>query len=323
MTHPRASRGQALFETAIALPLFLLTLFGMLWAIRASALAERAQLGVRYAGVYSALTNPYESYSLNTLYSEIDGVQPPSETICDANQDITNQARQNFWQPAVADSPIACSATLTPITGLSSNDDSILLQDELNQITVDAPPGNDYVDLGITLTSNIPALQNYFRSPDLGQLAACTALGGGIDGSLFPGTGSPAPETAPTLLPLSDPPNAVTVQSCAKFTPPPPCSGPNCKITYSPPPCPPPCTTPPPTSTPPPPPPTTPPPSPPPPTATPYHTPRPTPTASPYRSPTPTPTPKPPPTPTPPPTPRPTPTPTPTPPGAPPGGGIT
>ena len=61
-------RGQALLETVIALPLFLLSLFGIMWAVHEVTLAERTQLGVRYAGVVGAASQPYNQYSLDALY---------------------------------------------------------------------------------------------------------------------------------------------------------------------------------------------------------------------------------------------------------------
>jgi hypothetical protein len=60
----RFPRGQALTETTIALPLFLMGLFGVMWAVREGAMSERVQMGVRYGGVVTQLSNPYASYSL-------------------------------------------------------------------------------------------------------------------------------------------------------------------------------------------------------------------------------------------------------------------
>ena len=53
------SRGQALVETVISLPLFILALFAMIWGIRAGVMAERVQSGVRNAGIVLSHADPY------------------------------------------------------------------------------------------------------------------------------------------------------------------------------------------------------------------------------------------------------------------------
>src|SRR5271156_821347 len=68
----RFPRGQALTETTIALPLFLMGLFGIMWAVREGAMSERVQMGVRYGGVVTQLANPYADYSLYAMYATID-----------------------------------------------------------------------------------------------------------------------------------------------------------------------------------------------------------------------------------------------------------
>src|ERR1700735_4951394 len=113
-------RGQALIETAIMLPIFLFTMYGIMYASNTGALWERAQLGVRYAGVLSAESNPYLDYSLYTLYNNLNGnsfvptqscftpppqsVQggalttiPPSEGTATSNSNT--HAYPGFWQP--------------------------------------------------------------------------------------------------------------------------------------------------------------------------------------------------------------------------------
>ena len=67
------ARGQAVLETALFMPLFLLGLFGVMLAGKEGALSERVQLGIRYGGVISSLQQPYLSYSIYSMYSTIDG----------------------------------------------------------------------------------------------------------------------------------------------------------------------------------------------------------------------------------------------------------
>lgn len=80
VTH--AQRGQALAETVIALPLFLLAMFAMIWAVQASVLAERVQLGVRYAGVIGSKSQPYLDYSLYTVYGNLNGTSKVATQPC-------------------------------------------------------------------------------------------------------------------------------------------------------------------------------------------------------------------------------------------------
>ena len=72
------SRGQALVETAIALPVFLLAMFGVVWALQTGVLGERVQLLARYGGMVSAEINPYQQYSLYAAYNAAGGTPLPS-----------------------------------------------------------------------------------------------------------------------------------------------------------------------------------------------------------------------------------------------------
>ena len=63
-----AQRGTAMIESAIFLPLFLLVLFGIIWAVQSSVQSERVQIAVRYDGFVSNEAAPYVGYSLYGLY---------------------------------------------------------------------------------------------------------------------------------------------------------------------------------------------------------------------------------------------------------------
>ena len=78
----RSDRGQALFETAISLPLFILAMYGLFWAVRTATLSERLQIGARYGGLVSSLKNPYLSYSLYNLYATLDNDAPNTKAPC-------------------------------------------------------------------------------------------------------------------------------------------------------------------------------------------------------------------------------------------------
>ncbi|MGD0472550.1 MAG: hypothetical protein ABSB70_04965, partial [Candidatus Velthaea sp.] len=108
-------RGAAMIETAIALPVILIALYGVSWGIREGAVSERAESAVRYAGVISAVQDPYHDYSLYALYNNLGATSnvqtalctPPSSLFVSGgtlpvvipgtaeNQDFT----PSFWQP--------------------------------------------------------------------------------------------------------------------------------------------------------------------------------------------------------------------------------
>ena len=73
-----APRGQALLETAIALPLFLLALFGTIWAVQYSSQAERTQSMVRWGGLIGGASDTVNDYSLLTLYGSSTPSRPQS-----------------------------------------------------------------------------------------------------------------------------------------------------------------------------------------------------------------------------------------------------
>jgi len=297
-----AERGQALFETTIFLPIFLLGLFGLVWAVRQGALAERVQLGVRYGGVLSTLANPYDSYSLYALYATIDGHPPtgpvtpgsPAPCVAPSLPEVTS-GRASFWAPG-APPQGNCIGAATTLSSPEPYSQPILIQANFNWIAAQAPVAG-YLAAGVFAGGGgappgVAAQQNFFRSPDVGTLVQCTSGGTLIKESLEPAQDTSSPNPA-TPLPLTVP--YVTVfqagNTCATFGPVP----------------------------------TAPPPTAPPPTPTP--TPTPVPTTTPLPSPTPpaTATPSPAATTSPTPTPVPTATAVPTSPPSPtppPGGGF-
>jgi Flp pilus assembly protein TadG len=50
-----AQRGQAVVETVLFLPMFLLALFGVMWTAQAAVQYERTQSAVRYAGLIAQI----------------------------------------------------------------------------------------------------------------------------------------------------------------------------------------------------------------------------------------------------------------------------
>jgi hypothetical protein len=110
-------RGQALFETAIFMPVALLVLFALLYLGRYGVLQERAQSAVRQGALVS-----YESpatYSAANIYATIaaNGAPSglcPSQVVSDT-ADVLNgvpEAAQGFWKP---DGSVNASCSVTTV----------------------------------------------------------------------------------------------------------------------------------------------------------------------------------------------------------------
>jgi len=275
-------RGQALVETAIMMPVFLLGLFGTIWAVRESTLSERVQESVRYGGAVSLQHNPFESYSLFSLYNVLDGAPSPTGA-CAFDGGPALSSGRAFWLPTAGSTTENCTEYISRVGAVN---DGVVLQNSIINVSAAAPEGGYLLGNAFNNRNySVQASQNFFRSPDIGQLAACTPLGNAIKRSLEGGVNDGATTTnVPTPLPLRPVANQVVVEPlvCATFSP--PTAGP----TSTPPPSPTPTQT-----------------------ATQGGSPTPTPTATgtPTASPTPTKSPTPKPTPTGSPTAAPTPTP--------------
>jgi hypothetical protein len=196
------SRGQALLETAIALPVFLLVMFGVVWALQTGVLGERVEMAARYGGMVSAEINPYESYSLYAAYSAAAGTPlsaactaPPPDLLKNGGP-LAAPATQTlpFWQPAQdsATANAVCGHAIANGAGMSA---PMLLS--RSAITVngasDAPAALQPLT-GAQTTRG--AVLNAFRSPDMATLVACyselqTAFEHSIDPSTDPALPTP------------------------------------------------------------------------------------------------------------------------------------
>ncbi len=210
-----AQRGQALVETVIALPLFLLAMFAMIWAVQSSVLAERVQLGVRYAGVIGSKSQPYLDYSLYTVYGNLNGLSQVATQPCFAPTsdvllghgpylDPAGKATAPFWQPAAGTTNGTCNGPSNPnlvaITDSNLSKTALLLHDASSLSTALNVPG--YLSGALGSTTRLSASQNFFRSADLGDMIHCyAAVGAAVSASLTPANDTTSPLTAPAPLP--------------------------------------------------------------------------------------------------------------------------
>jgi len=232
MFNKSASRGQAVTETAIMTPLFLLGLFGVFWSIRESSLTERVQLGVRYAGVSQSLANPYAAYSLYSVYAAIDNNSPPGAISCingnaiEVTGDPDNGSQQlaSFWQPLATPLPLMTSqcpsnnaGSLAVLSG-SGYSEPFILQNDFVTLKAQAKTQNtsfaQKVFGGATGTT-VVATENFFHSPDVGTLVRCSTIGTALKASLeAPVSGSIAvPSSISTPLPSTFAASAVIPSS--------------------------------------------------------------------------------------------------------------
>jgi hypothetical protein len=203
LTH--RARGQALIETAIALPVFLLAMFGVIWALQTGVLGERVELVARYGGMVSAEQNPYQQYSLYAAYSAASGF--PLGTVCATPPpDLVQNsgplaapatATQPFWQPSsTATAQAVCGKTLAG-TGLSA---PMMLG--RNAVTVSASS-----DVPTTLQpfagtqTQRTATMNAFHSPDMATLVGCySELQLAFEHSVDPATDPASASQLPTAM---------------------------------------------------------------------------------------------------------------------------
>jgi hypothetical protein len=173
------SRGQALVETALALPVFLLIMFGVMWAMQTGVLGERVELVARYGGMVSAEINPYQQYSLYAAYSAAAGAPlatsctaPPSGLLGDAAP-LAAPATPTlpFWQPAAntAAAAVTCSKTLASSAALSA---PMMLGHASITVNASTDVPNTLQAVAGAQTQRGATL-NEFQSPDMATLVGC------------------------------------------------------------------------------------------------------------------------------------------------------
>ncbi len=206
------SRGQALAETALALPVFLVAMFAVLWALKAGVLGERVELAARYGGMVSAEQNPYDQYSFYAAYEAAAGAPvvapcstPPPALVVDGSPIASPGQPTNAFFSAVGNASTGtsnCGTTISAASGLSSSK-------VLGYTTVNVAASNDVPDFlqSIIGTSSTPwnASVNELYSPTMGTLFTCyTELSNAFEASASPPTPPSAPPALPTPIAVPD-----------------------------------------------------------------------------------------------------------------------
>ena len=212
----RASRGQALTETAIFLPIFLFALFAAIWGVQTAVANERMQSAVRYSGMISDQVQPYMEYSLFAMYNNLGnnvtvGTQPcqtpPPASLTDSPP-YPGPSAAPFWR--VSNVTSSCSGGMTQITGGGLDSPALLLHDFSQMSATTSVPPYITATLGRSLTT-LTATQNFTAPPDISTMMHCyPELNAAITQSLRPQT-APNVTVLPTPLPPDPATNSLTV----------------------------------------------------------------------------------------------------------------
>jgi len=203
-----AQRGQALTETAVILPLFLLVLFGMIWVTQTSVIAERSQIAVRFSGLVSNEAQPWAQYSLYSLYNGLPGSSTyPSVAACSTPGPDALLTNNQFGGIPHANPALpyftptgtiggTCTRGVAIVQGGSLASPMVLIQ---TQSSIQSSTNVPSPLLGLGAGSNVTAQQNFIISPDLPRLMSCyPELGTAVTNSI-----TDVAQNAGTTAPLS------------------------------------------------------------------------------------------------------------------------
>ncbi len=203
------SRGQALIETAIALPVFLLAMFGVIWALQTGVLGERVQLLARYGGMVSADIDPYEQYSLYAAYNAATGspipapcMTPPSSLISDGAP-LASPASGTlpFWQPS-GNTAAATTCGYTHMSGGGMSSPMLLGSSQVSVSTSSSTPSALQSFIGASTQRS--ASLNGFAAPGMAAMIGCFGeLQSAFEHSIAPST-DPASPTVPQPITTYD-----------------------------------------------------------------------------------------------------------------------
>jgi Flp pilus assembly protein TadG len=219
------NRGQALFETAIAMPLFLIGLFGVMWAMKDASLSVRAQEAVRYGGMVDSLQQPYDAYSIYEMYATIDNyIPPPNATCYSGDTSAFTAGYHSFWLPTSTGVVTPCVSAIAIVSSPETYTQPVILRNNYSSISATSPVSGYLSTAALhgVSTTTVRAAENFFRSPEVGALLTCTTLGAAIKGSLEGFSDKVVPSSLTTAMPTVMPtPTTVvngTAPACAPTT---------------------------------------------------------------------------------------------------------
>jgi Flp pilus assembly protein TadG len=211
------SRGQAIIETALFLPLALLTLFAVIWASQYAVMSERVQSAVRYSGLVSNQLNPYTQYSFYVLYNSLGAMSSNSPIPVQTCNNPTTDALTNsgsypgpssapFWLATPAAPTVSCSSA-PAVFNVGMNQTSLGLSNTpVVQAAAIVPA---YLANAMKFGAVIPngtlpadATLNFIKPADMRTLMTChPGFQSTIASSLAPPPATMNPSTTPAALP--------------------------------------------------------------------------------------------------------------------------
>jgi hypothetical protein len=226
MSDAKRSRGQAVLETVIALPLILLGFYGVIWAMKDASLAARAQLAVRYGGMVDSLSQPYEAYSLYAMYATIDNVVPAANATCyNGDSAQLSAGYAPFWLPA-GSAPLVspCATAAVIVTTPETYSQPVLLRNNYSSLAATTAVNGYFSSVALhgATTTTVRAAENFFRSPDVGMILTCTTLGTAVKMSLEGRNDPNVPTSLTSAMPTNPTATAVVLSgvtpACAPTT---------------------------------------------------------------------------------------------------------
>ena len=209
MSLTRGSRGQALIEITIALPIVLLALFGIIYVARLGVVDERAQLALRYGGIAGFITGS-GAYSAANIYANLNpsAIPQPCPTPAMGAFSDTNPfpgpSSAPFWQPDASSNSAPCAPAVYGLGGAQFLASHFFSATSLTvNATVDVPPYLQSV-LGKN-ASAVSASETFVHPAFPGMILYCstevrarvngaiTAQGSSIPPTPIPNGASPPP----------------------------------------------------------------------------------------------------------------------------------
>jgi len=192
MTH--GSRGQALVETAIFVPLATLCLFAVIWAMQLGTIDERTQIAVRYSGLISQVQSPYDDYSLYATYNNLTGTNyektPPvgcvNPTVDALKNDNTNNTFPGpvsglFWWsgPPYDSATGSCNSSNARSVIVGPTQKEIVLYSGPQMVATVTVPS--FLQAALGATSGVSATTNFYKAPNVQAIMRCYNNGSATD----------------------------------------------------------------------------------------------------------------------------------------------
>jgi hypothetical protein len=213
-----ARRGQAIVETAIFLPLTLLTLWAVIWVAQYGVLSERVQSAVRYSGLVSNQLNPYVEYSFYVLYNSLGAVSsnsPIPQSTCNAptTDALTNSGSYPgpttapFWLATPSAPVVACASPNSQVAAFTGLNQTALALSNTPIVQAQAvvPPYlSAAMQFGKVIQQpNMPANAslNFMKPADMSTLMTCHPDFQAAVGTSLAPTVPPSPTVTPTAIP--------------------------------------------------------------------------------------------------------------------------